>query len=59
MYLKEDDFVGADMAKKYLHMGFTDVDIGIIVQVRSGLRKMEIGKFYLMIEKNKDSMNQV
>tara|TARA_R100001509_G_scaffold4758_1_gene2963 strand:- start:278 stop:793 length:516 start_codon:yes stop_codon:yes gene_type:complete len=22
-YLKEDDFVGADMAKKYLHMGFT------------------------------------
>ncbi len=23
MYLKEDDFVGADMAKKYLHMGFT------------------------------------
>ena len=23
MYLKEGDFVGADMAKKYLHMGFT------------------------------------
>ena len=22
-YLLEDDFVGADMAKKYLHMGFT------------------------------------
>ena len=22
-YLEEDDFVGADMAKKYLHMGFT------------------------------------
>ena len=22
-YLQEDDFVGADMAKKYLHMGFT------------------------------------
>ena len=21
--IKEDDFVGADMAKKYLHMGFT------------------------------------
>ena len=23
MYLKDEDFVGADMAKKYLHMGFT------------------------------------
>ena len=23
MYLKNDEFVGADMAKKYLHMGFT------------------------------------
>jgi len=23
IYIKEDDFVGADMAKKYLHMGFT------------------------------------
>ena len=23
MYLKDNDFVGADMAKKYLHMGFT------------------------------------
>ena len=22
-FLKEDDFVGADMAKKFLHMGFT------------------------------------
>ena len=22
-YLKQEDFVGADMAKKYLHMGFT------------------------------------
>ena len=22
-YLEENDFVGADMAKKYLHMGFT------------------------------------
>jgi|TARA_B100000085_G_scaffold234481_1_gene222355 hypothetical protein len=22
-YLRQDDFVGADMAKKYLHMGFT------------------------------------
>ena len=23
IYIKDDDFVGADMAKKYLHMGFT------------------------------------
>ena len=23
IYMKEDDFVGADMAKKYLHMGYT------------------------------------
>ena len=22
-YLKQDDFVGADMAKKFLHMGYT------------------------------------
>ena len=59
MYLKEDDFVGADMAKKYLHMGFTRSRRYWNHRIRSGLRKMEIGKFYLTIEKNKGSMNQV
>ena len=29
-YLKQEDFVGADMAKKYLHMGFTKKHLKIL-----------------------------
>ena len=47
-YLEEEDFVGADMAKKFLHMGYThDPDDTRTTEMeRSGQKKTESGKFY-------------
>ena len=53
-YLEDGDFVGGDMLRNiYIWDLLVVVDIIIIVVVLSGLKKMENGKFYHLIEMKK------